>query len=312
MTLAQLRTEIWQQAGEPSDLDPTTDVQYNGGPLLTWAVNEAQRQIAFWKDPVTHAILRFRSLEGEMFTQWLTVTGTLDADGTTTTVVLPSGSVGDQDDRYNGWLITIGSDTKMVVDYVGATLTATVHEAFTSAPLTGTTFTLAKRHGIFLDASHPWQVDHITLPSTTNRFQATGNLFEVLKVEDLSTQRTLVKAPRGETYLSKAFTAGDPSFWYRSGQKLMFDTAVDPARWLRLVYYRGPTDMVNATDQPELPEPFHWAMVLWGISWAARRQGETSEKWTTDSDLTSLMRSLKSQYEMEFEQDDDAGVLQVR
>ena len=111
MTLTNLRQQIYANAGFPSDLNPATDTSYNSGPILTWVVNEAQRQIAFWKDTATGRNLRFRSVLAETYFQSKVVSETLDDAGSTTTaVILPSTDVGSQDDRYNGWVFEAGGD----------------------------------------------------------------------------------------------------------------------------------------------------------------------------------------------------------
>src|SRR5512146_2397218 len=127
MTLDQLRDQIYANSGFASDLKPDTDTSYNGGPILTWVVNEAQRQIAFWKDPAMGRQIRFRGLLSDAYFKSKVISGTLTADGTTTTVVLPAADVGSQDDRYIGWVVTVGGESRLIVDYTGSTLTATLH-----------------------------------------------------------------------------------------------------------------------------------------------------------------------------------------
>ena len=142
MTRAQLMNEIYANSGYATDLNPSTDTSYNGGPILGYVINEAQRQVAFWKDPALGRQIRFRSLIAESYFSSKVISGTIASTGTTTTVILPSGDVGSQDDRYIGWVLSVGGEMRLIVDYDGATYTATVHSALSSAPTSGDALSL--------------------------------------------------------------------------------------------------------------------------------------------------------------------------
>ena len=299
MTLDQLRDDAWNAGGKPSDLDPDTDTQDGGSPILTRIANEAQRQVALWKDPSTGRHMRFRRLISELYFKSVLTSETLDDAATdASNVVLPSTDVGTQDDRYNGWGLEIGSETKLITDYVGSTRTATVHEAFATTPAVGNAYKLYKRFWLLVPSTHAWVADHISLPATSDRYRAEGNLYEVLKIEDLVDTRVLDKAERTEAFTNFVVAVGDPREWFRLGNRLYVDTNVDEAKWFRMEYYRLPTDMSAATDEPEIPETFHYGINLWMIWWIHRRRMESDEAYATKRDFVDYMVTHRTEAEV--------------
>lgn len=307
MTLSELRTEIWERTYEQSDIDPSDDTT-----RLDFVCNEAQRQIAAWKDPQSGSLLRLRNLFGEMFFRWTTITGTLgDQSGAgDDEVVLPAADVGADDDQYNGWLVEVGSELKQVMDYVGATTTATVDSDWSSAPESGDSYGLYKRFAFLLPLSDAWASEHITLPAEGALGRSAGNLVEVLKIEDVDNQRKLEPLHGTESWPSLNVSTGDPTSWYRFGERLSFNYAPTERKWFRMEYYRLPTAMSSGTDEPEIPEMFHWAIVLWGTEWGFARVGESNEKYSAKRDFEDFMRRTKSQYEMLYERENDHGRLE--
>jgi hypothetical protein len=312
MTLSEMRTEIWEMLGEPTDLDPSTDTSYGGSPWLNWVINEAQRQVATWRDPETGKVTRMRNLYNIFYFKMFSTDGTFaDAGSTTTEVILPAATVGDGDDRYNGWILETGGEERIIMDYVTATRTATVHEAFTTAPSSGDTFTLYKNFYLLLPSSHAWADDHISLPAESDEYRATGNLVDVIKISDLNDETELRKARSGENFITRRTSIGDPRSWYRFGNRLVFDNAVDDDKWLEIEYYRLPFEMTADSDECELPEQYHYAVVLWGVVWGLRRDHENTEKYSVWRELVEFMRRVNSQYDMEWERDHPYGRLEI-
>lgn len=309
MTLSELRTQIWERIGEPSDIDPSDD-----STTLDFVCNEAQRQIAFWVDPQTGRQLRLRNLFGEMFFRWTVISGTLgDQSGAgDDEVVLPAADVGADDDEYNGWIVEVGSEKLQVMDYDGGTTTVTLQADWTSAPESGDSYSLYKRFAMLLPSSDGWASEHITLPSEGSLGRATGNLIEVLKLEDVDQQRVLEPEHGRESWPSLNTSVGDPTAWYRYGERIVFNYAPDEQRWFRMEYYRGPTDVSSDTDEPEIPELFHWGIVLWGTEWGFAREMEMDSKYSAKRDFEDFMRRTKSQYEVMWERESDHGILERR
>jgi hypothetical protein len=305
-----MRREVWQMIGEPPDLDPSTDTQYSGAPLLHWVINQAQNVIASWRDPEEGWRLRIRTLFNTMFFKLIYKTSTLAVDATdASNVILPVGMVSDGDDRYNGWILEHNSERRVIVDFATATRTATVHSAFGTTPASGDTVSLYKNFSLLLPSTHAWVNEHIPLPAQTDTYRATGNLEEIIKISDLDDERVLSKARSGDNYIRTRFDIGEPREWYRFGNRLVFDRGVDSTRWYEMEYYRLPTELTAITDECELPEMFHYAVILWAVEWGLRRDHESSEKYSTKRDLVDFMRRAKSQYDFEFYREPNYGLL---
>lgn len=309
MTLAEIRNEIWQNSGKLSYLDPSTDTSYNGGPYLNYVVNLAQKQVSMYKS-ITGRLLRFPNLMGELFFKEEPKSGTLGTGSTTTTLVLSGFST--DDDRYNGWNITIEGSTYLIMDYTGATQVAEIQEALSTAPSAGTAFTLQKSFNLLLPSTHAWVSEHIQLPVESDRWRSDGNFLEIVKVSDVQNGLELTRAQRGLNFITMRTSTGTPSQWYRFGNKLYFDVAPDDSRWYQMEYYRLPTTLSNDTDAPEIPEQFHYALVLWGTEWAYRQSGESNEKYSTKRDYIDFMERTMLNEDIKGERSNERGTLRRR
>lgn len=309
MTLELLRDEIWQQLGEPSDLDPDTDTQYSGGPLLTWVVNEAQRRIAFFKDKQTGVMVRFSELMSDLYFQSYTVDDELDEDGTSTTQFTLPVDYGAEEDRWIGSIIEINSEKRLIVDY-GADRVVTVHQALTETPSSGDEFTLYKAEYRLLPSGHGWVGENIALP-TEVEFVNVGNFFHPLRIEDLEAGIVLEQAPRATVYTDKT-QLGAPGEWYYYGKKIYLDKAPDDERWFRMEYYRAPYNLADDADEPEIPEPFHYLIVMWGVWWGLRRQQAPTEAWQAWNNFVETFRFTLQVNDIALERDNDYGSLRIR
>jgi len=316
MTLDELRDEIWRNSGEDSDLDPDSDVSLNGGPLLTWVCNEAQRQIATYKDPILRKRVRFRNLISELYFKSKVITGTLADSGAVATynsIKLSSSYVGSQSGRYDGWICSCGSDRRMLVDYNA--LSSSVHASWGTLPSNGDAFSLYKNFYHFLPSTDSFMAapsgEHITLPSTSagNSRRPVGNFLEVLKIEQLKDKYVIPRGHRTESWVGYMDSPGDPAEWMRDGNKLVFDCPTAEEMWFRLKYYRLPADMASATDEPEIPEMFQYGIILWGLQWAFSRSMEPSRKYSAKRDFEDFMRQRLTAYEVENDLEESYGTL---
>lgn len=309
--LELLMDEIWQQIGEPDDIDPDTDVQYEGSPLLMWVCNEAQRRIAMWKDPSTNHRTRIRSLISDLYFSSTYYDEDLDDDATDESqIILPAADVSDEDDCYNGWVLEINNEARVIIDYDGTSYTATVNEDFSSTPEEDDGYKLYKNFYYLMPSTHAWVDEHISLPSTTDTTRATGNLLEVLKIVDLNQSRTIPKG-RGSYYPAMNMTSpGEPGDWIRVGNKIIFDKPQSEDYSFYMEYYRTPMDMAGNDSEPEIPEMYHYAIVLWGMWWGFNRQQDFTSAWAKKQDFNEFMKSISSQYELASERGETYGSLQ--
>ena len=310
MEKSEIYNQIWMGLQEPTDLDPDEDTQYSDvndttGPLLLWVVNQAQRKVASWKDPVTGRRTKIRSLMNSLyygstyFEDSLTFSSG-DNDTYPPTITVTSDDLSSShDDRYNGWILEDAhGERAIVVDYVASTKTLSYHTAFGTAPTTDDTLSLYKNFDYLLPSDHNWVSDHISLPDTDDYSLAGGNLLEVLNVVDMESRNILKPATRDSLDVDVNLATGDPQTWRRFGNKIIYDVGVDSGRQFKMEYYRMPRNLTHtdADVELEIPEVYHWAVVLWGIWWGHKRAGESARAYSAKKDFQDEMREIVGQY----------------
>lgn len=310
MTLTEIRDEIWNQIGRPSDLDPSTDISYGGAPLLDWVVSEGQRQVASWKDPVTRFVFRLPQLQSDMNFKTVVRSFTLgDQTGaTTSTVILPAGSSA-LDDRYNGWVVGVGSEYKYVVDYDGATLTLIISGTWTTQPAAAATLKLYKRFMMMGASTEPWISDHITLPSASTQMRGEGNFIEIQKLTDLDQGIDLTLDDRIENNPGNLTQTGEPMKYARRGNRIYFEMASATEKWYRMEYYRLPGDLAGDDDIPEIPLQYHYAITLWGVAWGMRRAQDYAAAYATERSITDYLRGRVANEDIKYDRTSDHGKL---
>lgn len=299
MTLAELHEEVYEFIGEPSDLYDATAGTYDA--RLTGAINEGVRTVASWKDRFGR-VLRYPDRFGEMFFQTYFESGTLDADGSTSTVVLPSGAE-TSDDFYNGWAIEVSDEVRRIVDYTGGSLTATVHEEFSSAPESGDSYELSKD---FMEvvASGAANEDY-------NIVRPTGFL-RPIKIVDLEDAVEVVLSNRVESFTGLITSRGDPSEYLYSGGKIRFDYVNDSAKWYRMEYVRMPELLSDDDDEPELPDWLQYGVVLWCRWWGYARAQSPQDAYAAKKDFEDFLRQRMDWTYFRDERTDVRGTAKVR
>jgi hypothetical protein len=287
MTLTELRTEVWQDLGEPPDIDPAEAAGL--AKLNSW-INRAYKKILFWKFP-DGTQLRFPSTEGEAFFKTVVVTGTVSS--ATTSVVVLDASAGANVDQYNGWVLEIGGICKLIVDY-DASRNATVHEAYSTVP--SGTYKLYKRFMRFCALGAVGASENILL-------RPVGEVAEIRKVTDLATGTDLVPAERTDAFSQSLLNPSSPTSYFKRQDEIVFDYPVDEVLWFRLEYVRIPPDLVLDADKPEMPEFFHDAIELWAVWRGQRFMQDFSAAYSTKRDLQDLLTSTKQQAEMSYDRE---------
>lgn len=291
-TLAQMRTEIWEAVGKPTNLDPETTVGLN---RLNLVINEAQRQVAKWKDPQTGRRMMLNCLYASTNFFARSLTGTINNIGTNLAYLETDLlQTGDSSGRYNNWIVedvTTG-EKRIIVDHIvtGSTNSFWTDNAFTTAPLIGNNLLIYKGFFPILQPAHAWYTDGIGFsPALTNHL-GPDNLLEILAVSDLERQKKLGVGESKNHFIDRYTNTGDPGKWERFGNVIELDINIREERWFRLEYYRMPTTLTDNTDTPEIPETLHWAMILWGMSWGYRLRQENSSFYSTMRNFDDEMR----------------------
>lgn len=289
MTLSEIRDAVWQELGELPNCDPSTAT---GKALLDGWINRGYKKIAFWKFGDGNQV-RFSATEGEVFFKTVVVTGTVSSS-TTSTVTLDS-SAGSNDDQYNGWVLEIGSERRLIVDYDGGTRTATVAVAYDTAP-TGA-YSLFKRFMKFAKSTDVGASENIILSSVSA-------VKEVQKLVLLDGEVEIVPATRTETFVGGLVSPARPSSYLRRGAQIIFDSPVDEELWIHMEYAKIPDDLVEDDDEPLLPETFHEAVMMWALWRGYKWTQETDMAYTTKQDLIDFMRTTKAPVDVATDRED--------
>ncbi len=309
MTLQEMSTEVWEQLGEPQDMIPGTldtnglltyDVTSTGGAKLLGWLNRAQARVLSWKDPVSGEMVRFRDLEERLFFQGYEVTGTAQT-AATNTLTLESGSL-TTDDVYNGMVVTIDSNTgsgqsRLITDFVGSSLVATVSKAWNTTPDVTSTYSINKEFYKFRESTDA-DVGRNILVSDK------AKILTVTRLKDVDDGRELVYREKSETFVTSRDSAGTATVWYLEGDGLRFNIPPNDTRWFEANIRILPDDMTVVGDVPFVPEGFHEVMVLWCIWYGLRRDRNFSGAYSTKRDIIDLMRGLKSEYDLRYEEVD--------
>lgn len=306
MTVQDILTEVYENIGEPSDLlpfttagDPTTfDITLSGAQRLLGWLNRAQQVISNWKFR-DGRLLRFRNLFSSLYFQSYVYTGTLTA-GTSSTVTFPSGA-SLYDDVYNGWIVEITAGTgvgqvRLIIDYDGDSLTATVHEDWTTIPDSTSVVSVYKGFEKFLLSTDVEATFNIPV-------SATSEMCSILKVHDLKNKVDLVPRERVNFFTTSVTEKDTPTTYWEYGNTLYFNSPIDEVRSYEIKYVKYPTNLTLASDIPEIPIPFHEALSMWCTWNGHKRNRDAQLAYSVKRDLIDFMETMREsrEFQMEFE-----------
>lgn len=289
MTLSEIRTSVWEELGEPPNCDPSTA---SGLARINGWINRGYKKILFWKFGDGSQV-RFPATEGEVFFQSKVVTGT--ASSATTTSVTLDATAGSNDDQYNGWVIDISSKISIIVDYDGSSRTATLGETRDAVP--SGAYSLYKRFVKFCKSTDVGASENVILSSVSA-------IKEVQRLVLLEDGRDIVPAQRAESFASGLLSPGRPGQYYRRGTQLIFDCPMDEELWFHMEYARIPSDLALDNDEPELPETFHEAVMMWALWRGYHWLQETDMAYSTKRDLMDFMATTKAPLDMALEREE--------
>lgn len=292
MTVNEMILEVWQLIGEPSDIDPTDgtanpgsgdiDNTSSGYTRILRMLNEGQISVA------THRQVRGRQFKwrGGVLTAVITLTPsstTLSAaiavDDFTATTALTGA-----DDDWNAWLFKVGQETRRVVDSTTAGV-LTVGKAFDQVHDNGATVTL------------------IELPQSLP-----SNLWVIRKVWDFENNKHLSWSPRDVAIIDD-HVVGDPTLYWRNILDMYFNGGnFDKTRKYGVEYQRLPLAL-STTQESELPDNFHWALVLYAAGWGYWRQQESNERKNLRDEFGQFMRQRQMEPMQETTQQVQSGAV---
>jgi len=305
MTVEEMLIELHSQLGKPSDLDPyaadgeTVDIGSEGAVRLLQWLNRAYRRILTWRFK-NGRIIRFRCTEREVYFAGVSLTGTAAA-GAAQTITFDAVAEAVAD-FYNGWAIEITGGTgsgqkRLIVDYSAARV-ATVATAWDTTPDATSTYCVTKNVYNFVDAGAADAAVNIPLSPTEE-------LIAVMQITDLEDNSVLTRADRTAQFTSIETTIGSsPSVFADVTGGLIFDTTVPDGRYYRIRYFGMPATLTALTDEPEIPQAFQEAVLLWAVWWGLRRQQEFAGAYSTKRDLEDTLETAIQQFDRGSDRDD--------
>jgi hypothetical protein len=176
--------------------------------------------------------------------------------------------------EYVGYTMVVNSEQRPVVSASGTTFT--LGKALSSAPSASDSYSLVPR---WLDI--PTDADFV----------------DVVKLYDAEKKALLTPQDRGEGFSVSLYDVGDPSFWWRIGDRVYLDRLPNESRWFLFEMSRVPTKLTTGSDTSELPIQFHEAVVLWAIEWGLRRYQEYEGAYAEKRRFEDTMETLVQEQE---------------
>lgn len=309
MNVQEMMIKVFQLAGEPSDLcpyvtpgDPTTfDAalgQPGSLPLLAW-INQALTRIAQWEYP-DGTVLRFRHLRKNLFFKSKpAMTGDVLAS-TADTISIDGFNPLNRASQFNGWVLEVydaatqNTQKRLVIATSGALAANSVlqvHQDWDFPPTVGfSTYKLYKSFFEFVPTPVAGSVDDYMLAG-----DVIEELCDVLGVRDLTGTVDLTTAAQGERFTATQLSKAIPTMFSMEGRQIKFDSPWDLARAYEILYYAFPKQLAAVTDVPDLPRPFHEAIVQWAVHSIQMREQDFNGAYATKRDLQELMQTLRNQ-----------------
>jgi hypothetical protein len=304
MTAGEMIREVYLQLAKPTYLRPyaagteVIDMASSGATdILSW-INRGYKKVCSWKFP-NGRVLRFRSTEKEAYFHGVTVEDTAVA-GTASTITFPV-AVSAIVNRYQRWVVTLTAGTgsgqsRTIVSY-SALRVATVHKAWDVIPDATTTFKLTKNFYDFVPDTHVLADDNIAISPISG-------IISVAKIRDMEDDVLLSRANRTHVFTNVDSVLSDPSLYKDNDGGVIFNYPVQDERYYELKYYGYPEALFAEDDEPQIPEIFHEAILLWAIWWGLRQMQEWSGAYSTKKDLEDSISSAVQQYELSADMED--------
>lgn len=279
MTLNEAVQALYETLGEPTDFRPTgtdyvtLDNTTTGYARLARLLNDGQTACANYK-PSRGAQIRFSNLIATTNVTVKEINTTFDIENTDSTKIyinkadLPNPTIleTNTEGRFEDSYLTIDGTT-YTVDYDNFDLATGRWEIYlnTSRDLTSPVrdVQIRKNSFMFLPKTHPWVGENFRAPSVLSHGVAKGNLTYVLKINNLTDTEELTRASSGEDFLFTEAEFSTPTEYILLGKTIKFDTVPDNLTRFAVDYYRTPSRISDGGEDFEIPEQFHYGILMW-------------------------------------------------
>lgn len=283
MTCSSALVEIWEMLGEPTDLSPYTNpndvstfsMTLTGTTALLRALNHGIQAIASYKDRTTGRHYRFRDCIAERYIQSDTTSGTATSASSTSSVVLDTAE--SAANTLRGALIVCNDENRLIVS--NTTAAVVPHKEFSST-------TASQDYVIY----RRW----LDLSGEDTR------LYEVLSLFDMEDEQELDRRFAGELAEEQILDTGVPTTWFSTGSRIWFDYHVEDERYYKINFYQLPAYLTSSDETTELPlpEPVHYACILWCLAWGFGRYQDPTMRYSYRKELQEFMRETATQFDV--------------
>ncbi len=338
MDIRNMIVDLWENAGEPSDLDPWIAAPVNYDPLTELeptsdGVMYYLRQISL----AQIALANWRTRRGRpiRFNKFLTQTNIkLGRNGEefpyTATYINkfsirlenPDAAISEEKLK-DSKLIILGSYTESGEAKVTEQETMVARAVYDAL---NDWYTLSLRDEI-TNVAYNDGVDHnftsIAATIYWNRFPVTrtpaplmdgseaefdNNFRNMLKMMDMHTGSEIERAESKESLFNYQMTTGIPGKWYNLGDTIYFDSFMDETKWYTVEYQRLPNSVTTLQDTLDIPEEWHEVLLLINEWRVAKRMQDRQKADILFTELNRWIDTLRTDQEEDWLRENTRGI----
>jgi hypothetical protein len=274
MTVYEIVNRVWQDVGEPSDIDPTDDSTY-----MVATLNRSMEAMMSWKGFTGRRKVLFPDYVGFTYTKNLRETeviATYDSTDDIFTLVSDPSTFTVAEGDY----VFFNDEYRLIFD--NTTGGYWLSSAFSTDPVATDSVVLCQK----------------ILNPGIDRVKT------YLKVENIETQVTLSRMSSRTTDLDNITSSGEPTSWRRNAGRIEFNIIPDDTYVWRVWYYRFPTlatvaDYTGMTVEPDCPEDFQLAVMAYMRSMIYHHMQEVDEASNAYRVFDNLMKTTIGSWEQE-------------
>lgn len=311
MTVQEIMTIAYQDAGEPSDVCPFTtpgdestfSISSAGAVKLLRKLNMAIERIANWRFR-SGRLLHLRGLQKRTLLTIQAPIALTVVSATASTVTCTATGLTPPANGFASWIVSIDAGTGagqtrlVLASAEAATLVLTVTKDWDTNPDSTSTGTLYKNFYTMYSAPTAFQAEfHMSADPI-------GGVMDIVKIREVELGIELEKGQKEELFSSSLRSASDPTQWMAFGNELWLDGAYSEKTTLEIIYQAHATAVTAAADVPCIPLQYHQAICLWLTHDVMRMNNDFDGAYATKRELEDLMDTVRLQGEsdMDYEQ----------
>ena len=328
MTIGEAIYRLWENAGEPTDLDPWLDTAVDYDPdteldpnsqgvrYFLRALSDAQIELANWKTNGRRPI-RFRDFQVSRNAKLTLNDTTYDCTRLTDTsirisnppaylltdaaescrcdilhVSLEDGEETETEDTLMAMYLEPAADGSYVDIYFREEMEEISNYVRMEVTLLFDRFTITRGDRVY-------DSPYLVMPDAYKM---------LLKVTDAENSAPLSRAANKEHLYNPDMTTGTPSQWYSIGKKIYFDVYFEEPRWFTIEYMKIPDELTSLDQEFELPVAWHEVLIEMVEYLLAKRGQERELQAIKFSNVNRLISHMRTDRDDDFVRDETGGL----